>query len=547
MHAAYLEPILIDQLRADLDQAGYDAGMIRARLGAEADDARLRGNLVPARQVLAASSRTAHALQISLLLLGTTLTKEQLATAFPRLGAAGAVQLGLIESRDDGYRAAISLNPVAFPHPNGAGGELRLRIASDLDDHLRQGVARADHVMGVGGATRSLIAQLPFAGIDERSGSENDAAAGGAGTEVVTPVRAIPASALDLGTGCGVLALYCLAAGVSRVVASDISERALAFARFNELLNAGPELPEARTPIDFRRGSLFEPVTGERFELILSNPPFVITPRGDDRITRYDYRDGGLTGDELARIVISHGPGYLAHGGTLLCLANWEYPWGGNGLERVRDWIAAAPQHLSAWIIERDRVTPVQYAETWIRDARTLPGSPEFDGLMESWLQDFDSRRTVSIGLGSVRLRMDDAAGGKIRSDEATGAFGDDPGPILDRCFRNGLQVEAMSGSAVLDTRWIRDRAVREVREHVPGIENPSAIALHVGSPIARVVQADTLLAATIGACDGELTLRQICGALAQLLDVEVDALAEALIPEVRELVWLGMLRGAEL
>ena len=72
-------------------------------------------------------------------------------------------------------------------------------------------------------------------------------------------------SALDLGCGCGIQALY-LATHASRVVATDVSARACALTQFNAALN--------ETTIDVREGSLFEPVAGETFDLIVVQSSF---------------------------------------------------------------------------------------------------------------------------------------------------------------------------------------------------------------------------------------------------------------------------------
>jgi release factor glutamine methyltransferase len=80
---------------------------------------------------------------------------------------------------------------------------------------------------------------------------------------------------LDVGTGSGIGAIFAARRG-AQVVASDISPHAVRCARINALLNG----LEAR--IDVRQGDLFETVRGERFDLVLCNPPyFPGTPRDD--------------------------------------------------------------------------------------------------------------------------------------------------------------------------------------------------------------------------------------------------------------------------
>src|SRR5690625_1938337 len=78
--------------------------------------------------------------------------------------------------------------------------------------------------------------------------------------------------ALDLGNGSGIQALH-LARHCQHVVGTDISARALEYARLNLALN---DVDPQR--IELRRVSMLEPVAGEQFDLIVSNPPFVISP-----------------------------------------------------------------------------------------------------------------------------------------------------------------------------------------------------------------------------------------------------------------------------
>lgn len=509
---------LLDRLRADLEAADYRVSRVAALLGEQAEAARARGVLVPARRALDSREESALSTLIRLFLLGAEVPAEQINAALPSLGTDGAAELGLLEpgsgegEAQAGLRTALSLVPVEIADATSES-PLHWWIISDLDDALRRGPARPDHVMGVGGATRSLIAQAPPSRVD---------------------------SALDLGTGCGIVALHLLLRA-ERVVATDVSDRALTFARANARLNGVDER------IEFRAGDRYAPVAGERFDLILSNPPFVITPRSSDEAERYVYRDGGLTGDALAASVVEAGPAHLTGTGTLLCLANWESPWGTPGLTRVEEWLAAAHRGagpIAAWVIERDRVDPARYAETWARDGGARPGEEAFDGLVEAWLADFAARRITAVGLGSIRISRCAASDDRepiMRIEHAAGAWATDGlGAALDAAFRAGSAADALSHDEVLASHWVLDASVREERQHVPGQEAPSAITLLIEQPIARRVSADPLLAAAVGACDGDLSLGQISDALATLLEVEASAAAEALVAGVRELAWLG-------
>lgn len=78
---------------------------------------------------------------------------------------------------------------------------------------------------------------------------------------------------LDLCTGSGVLAIAAARHGCRHVTAVDVSRRAVIAARCNARLNG--------VSVDSVRGDLFEPVRGRRFDLIVSNPPYVPTPSGE--------------------------------------------------------------------------------------------------------------------------------------------------------------------------------------------------------------------------------------------------------------------------
>jgi methylase of polypeptide subunit release factors len=156
--------------------------------------------------------------------------------------------------------------------------------------------------------------------------------------------------ALDVGTGNGVQAL--LAAGHSgHVIATDVNPRALAFTELNAALSGIDN-------VETRRGSLFEPVAGESFDLIVCNPPFVVSPE-----RRWTYRDGWLEGDELTAQVVRETAERLAHGGYATVLGSWLGRDAGAPDDRVWEWV----QELGcdAWILPVDEATPLEHAERW--------------------------------------------------------------------------------------------------------------------------------------------------------------------------------------
>src|SRR3989337_550669 len=128
--------------------------------------------------------------------------------------------------------------------------------------------------------------------------------------------RQVPAlahgSVLDLGTGCGLLALLA-ARSARRVVAIDVVEACVRCTWRNALLNG------FEVQVEVRLGDLFAPVTGEVFDLILTNPPQMPTPPGREAGgDEAAADDGGPDGWAILDRVIREAPVYLKPGGQLV-------------------------------------------------------------------------------------------------------------------------------------------------------------------------------------------------------------------------------------
>jgi SAM-dependent methyltransferase len=118
--------------------------------------------------------------------------------------------------------------------------------------------------------------------------------------------------ALDLGCGAGTLALL-LAADSDFVVGADVNARAIDIARFNAALNSIRN-------VNFREGDMYEPVAGERFDLILSQPPYY--PNSADEPGQM-FLHGGEFGDELSNRVIAGLPEHLSDTGQAVLFTSW--------------------------------------------------------------------------------------------------------------------------------------------------------------------------------------------------------------------------------
>ena len=330
--APLTDPALVAALRDDLAAAGYGVAGVEEVLGAVAADALHREEPVPALRATAAAADDVVAALIRTFLLGVTTRRRTLERALPTLTVDGAERLGLVEVDGDEVRARVDLRP--YTAVDG-GGEVDWWIASDLGELATGQALRTDHVLGVGGASTTL-AQVTVR--DERE------------------------HVLDLGTGCGIQALHA-SRHSRRVVGTDISRRALAFARFNAAL-AGVEL-------DLREGSMLEPVAAR-----------AVRPRREQPAVRHHAAD--------ARDAVVRVPRRRPLRATRSCAswsrasarcwrpAAWRSCWATGRCGAASSGTSASargstPSGLDGWVVQRELQDPAQYAETWIRDGGTTP------------------------------------------------------------------------------------------------------------------------------------------------------------------------------
>lgn len=517
-------PELLTSLAADLRRISYTLDGVALLLGPTASAALNRDQVIPA---MLATDRAAReddgakplAVVVRLWLLAEPQERHALDAALPGTRAEGLERLGLVQPVPGTTRLAAKadLRPYGWngteSHNTDGSGGAELWVASDLAAHQQPGVLRHDHVLGIGQASTTLVQ---------------------------TTIRRHTERALDLGTGCGIQSFHLLH-HCQHVTATDISERALAYTRFNILLNADalsvdPARLEDR--VSLRLGSLLDPVAGEEYGLVVSNPPFVITPRraGEDAAGQFTYRDGGLPGDEIVASLVADLPGVLAPGGTAQMLGNWEVAAGTEWHERPRGWVKSG---VDAWFIQREQVSPEQYAETWLQDASEGRDRQHYRDAYAAYLDDFASRNVEGIGFGMVWLRRPLAAApaGLSRFEEITYPIEQPIGPHLGAAVE---RADWLAAHTLEDAHLLVADDVTEERHQRPGAEHPGVILLRQGAGLRRTNLLSTELAGFVSACDGDLTAGQIAGALEALLGG--DSFRASLLAEVGNLVRDGFL-----
>ncbi|WP_139980185.1 N5-glutamine methyltransferase family protein [Nocardioides litoris] len=485
-----MDAALAPSLRAALVAAGFTVDGVAEVLGPRAHDALLRNETAPGL----ARTRGGSPVEVlvRLFLLQTSVPLADAERALPGLVDRLAVA-GLLDQSVGEVVARLDCRPYATEEED-------LWVVSDLTPGLDGGPQRVgpDHVLGISPASTSL-AQLTL--------------------------REEVGSALDLGTGCGVQALH-LARHAGRVVATDVNARALAVARFNAALN--------EVEVDVRDGSFFAPVRGERFDLVATNPPFVISPGRFGRDERLVYRDSGLPGDEVVEHVVRRAPDHLAPGGWCQVLANWVVERGRSWDDRLAGWL---PAEHDALVVQREVLDPAAYVELWLKDAGRH-GAPDYLERYDTWLSWFDDQGIEAVGFGWVNLHHTGEAA--VRHDLLSWPY-DVEQPIAEAVGQWGRAARVADGVGPGDHLVVRPDVVQETHGPV-GVADPETIVLRQQRGFRRARTADTVEAALVGACDGDLPLGAILDAVAQLLDADPEQTRATYLPVARDLVAEGFL-----
>lgn len=477
------------RLRDALQTLGYTVDTVIDRIGADGHEGLGRNITVPADMALTSGDALDDA--IRMWLLQRPVPQAALAKV---LDLDALVAAGIVRIEADHLRAGIDIRPYASPD-DGASGWLVSDLTPGLDHQPVR--MRGDYVLGASPASTTLAQMV---------------------------MRRRVGSALDLGTGCGIQSLH-LSRHVDRVVSTDLNPRALQLAALTAGLND--------ITLDLRLGSLYDPVP-ERFDLIVTNPPYVMSPPTTRRLV---YREGGFVGDGLVRAVVEGAVDHLNPGGSLQVLGNWaltaDQPW----QERLAEW---APADADLWAIERERLGVHEYIEMWLTDAG-LHQTPRWREAYREWLDYFDELGIIGVGMGWLVLTRSERDNPERRFEEWPWAVQQPVGEALAR-HQDDLSTSRLAWADLAAIEFTVADHVIEESTGAPGASGPEHIVLRQGSGLRRAIDAGTALAAVLGACQGDLALGTIIAAVAQLLDADAGELTRELDPLIRDAIRDGFL-----
>jgi Methyltransferase small domain len=481
----------VGRFRECLDNAGFTLDGLTERLGSQAFANVAGREFAPLVRATREGDRLDTLLRLFVIGVPVSLSAARMALAplpVEELAASGVVSVA-----GDEIEGRIGLRPLGEPE--------NWLVAHDLAPTTGRPVA-ADHVLGVSASAMAL-----------------------AGATIRRPIG----STFDLGTGCGVQALYA-SSHSQRVVASDLNPRAVAFSTLTMELNGVGD-------VAVRLGDLFGPVGGETFELVVANPPFVISPSH-----RYLFRDGDHTVDELCHTLVRSAPVHLADGGHFQLLASWAHVTGESWRDRLAGWFDGTG--CDALVLAREALDPSAHAAGWLR--QTEPPDRwwrEYD----QWMAYYERHRIEAIGLGLITMRKRIADDVWYRAEEAVQDFAMPCGDHLGAGFELADFLDGHRGDNLLDAflRVAPDVILDERARPTPPGWSVTDRRLRQTAGLCREGEIDDAVAAIVAGCDGTRSLAAVLGEAARAADTDAPGLFRAALPVIRRLVEQGFLLPA--
>jgi len=315
------------------------------------------------------------------------------------------------------------------------------------------------------------------------------------------------------------------------VLAVDRNPRAVGIARFNARLNALDN-------VECREGDLFAPVEDCRFDLVVSNPPFVISPEAN-----YIYRDSGRQGDEICRAIVREVPALLREGGYCQILCNWAHLAGQEWPARLAGWFAGSG--CDAWVMRSETLDAPGYAALWIRHTERKEG-PGLDDQFQRWLAYYQQQGIEAVSSGVICMRRRSGGRGNwFRADDAPpqmrGPAGEsivqgfqirdlletlpDPQSLLRRKFRVSPHVRLQQSLQPADSAWLLAQ---------------QQLQLTAGLPYAG--ELDPYMADLLVHCDGRSTLEELVREMAASMGQDLPRLTVHCAEILRRLIEQGFL-----
>jgi methylase of polypeptide subunit release factors len=324
---------------------------------------------------------------------------------------------------------------------------------------------------------------------------------------------------LEMCAGTGIAALRAVRRGAAEAWAADITPRCVHFARFNALLNGFGDR------VRIVESDAWSTLEGETFDLVVAHPPYVPALSH-----RFDFRDGGADGEQVARRIVGGLGAHLRPGGRFVMTAALSDRRGAPIAQRVREWLGAAGDEFDLVVLENGEYGPMEAYQN------VTKGGKDFVDC-ERWLRHFENLGVERFALSVVELRRDAAGRAPVTERRPAGKSPDHR--AVDWVFRWGRRAAASGSTPEARLRGQRPRVAPGARLAVHLESDATGGWFTVGAavetawPTHALVKAPPLAPTLLELCDGT---RDVVALLQGLRDAGLVA-NEVSVADVAHLV----------
>ncbi len=288
--------------------------------------------------------------------------------------------------------------------------------------------------------------------------------------------------------------------------------------------------------VECLEGDLFDPVQGEQFDLVVSNPPFVLSPERS-----YIYRDSGMHGDSITQSIVRQVPSFLREGGYCQILCNWAHVAGQDWRDRLGSWFEGTG--CDAWILRTDTLDAAAYAAKWIRHTER-DAAERFQQRFDAWMDYYREAQIEAVSGGAITLRRRAAVRNWFSTEDGPEKMLGPAGDAILRTFEvhDFLESDPDPFGSHQQFRIAPEAGLQQ--RFVPSAEGwqLAHCELRLQRALAYAGELDAYIAALVGRCDGSRTLGELEAELAQSLGRDADSIRPAFAGIVRRLVERGFL-----
>jgi hypothetical protein len=334
-------------------------------------------------------------------------------------------------------------------------------------------------------------------------------------------IRRPSRATLDLGAGCGIQAVFA-AHHSAQVTATDLNPRAAQFARFNAWLNDTAN-------IECLTGDTFEPVRDRKFDLILANPPFFVTPSAAQI-----YCENDMELDRYCRRIVREAPAYLNEGGFLQMVCEWVQVRGQSWQDRIKEWLDGTG--CDAWIFHTYAREAGAYARERIPQTVPADAGPQALAL---WTEYYWQRGVEEIHGGILAMRRRSGRNWVRIEDmplDPNQPFGEAVSQAfasIDLLESHGSDEELLGAHLKLSPDTQLDQQMRQSAGRWQAV----GMSLRFAAGIPASMRLDPPVAEFVARLDGGRTLGELVGDLAQQVRADPEVVRRECLAVVRMLV----------